>query len=90
MRQIQHFKDGPHKILHIEAEGCKINVIIGTHDPSGSAFTSVEILAAEPDDDGNNWMTIGPSTVLVVPAEGSEPVSWVYRDILSNQSSTAH
>jgi hypothetical protein len=67
MRHIQHFKESPDKILHIETEGCRVNVIIGTHDTSGTPFTTVEILAYQPDDDGNIWTTIGPSAVLVVP-----------------------
>lgn len=87
MRMIQHFKDGPHKILHIEAEGCKINVIIGTHDQSGTAFTSVEIHPEEPDGDGRNWMTIGPNNVIVVPAADDEdPESWVFRDIVETRA----
>ncbi|WP_368680128.1 hypothetical protein R1X32_05710 (plasmid) [Rhodococcus opacus] len=81
MRQIQHFRGGPDKILHIETEGCKVNVIIGTHDLSNEVFTTVEILPAEPDDDGRNWMTIGPTAVLVVPATGSDPDSWLFRDL---------
>lgn len=68
MRRIEHFADGPDKILHIETEGCKVNIIIGTHDLSGEDFTTVEILPAEPDDDGRIWTTIGPTAVLVVPA----------------------
>ena len=75
MRQIQHFKDGPDKILHIETEGCKVNIIIGTHDLSKEEFTTVEILPAEPDDDGRNWTTIGPTAVLVVPATGTDPTA---------------
>lgn len=87
MRLVKHFKDGPHKILHIEAEGCKINVIVGTHDNSGTAFTSVEVHPAEPDDEGRNWMTIGPANVIVVPAtEDETPESWVFRDIVENRT----
>jgi hypothetical protein len=50
MRQIQHLNDGADKILNIETEGCTINVVIGTHDPNGIEFTTVEITPHEPDD----------------------------------------
>ena len=92
MRHIQHFKDGPDKILHIETEGCRVNVIIGTHDPSGASFTTVEILAAQPDDDGNNWMTIGPSAVLVVPTFTREDADWqsATQSVLNSVSGQSH
>lgn len=80
MRHITHFKDGPDKILHIETEGCKINVIIGTHDQTNTPFTTVEIHPEEPDAEGENWMTIGPSNVLVVPTLSMELEDWPYRE----------
>lgn len=85
MRQIQHLSDGPDKILHIETEGCKINVIIGTHDPNGIEFTTVEIIPHQPDDEGRSWMTVGPTAVIVVPLEGLEPESSFYRELAANQ-----
>jgi hypothetical protein len=77
MRQIQHLNDGPDKILNIETEGCTINVIIGTHDPNGIEFTTVEITPHEPD---------GPNAVIVVPLAGLEPESSFYRELAANQS----
>lgn len=83
MRQIQHFRSGPDKILHIEAEGCTINVIIGTHDPSGTDFTTIEVTPDEPDGEGRTWMAIGGPSVIVVPTVNQEAQSWVFRDIIT-------
>lgn len=86
MRHIKHFKEDPDKILHIETEGCKVNVIIGTHDQTGTIFTTVEILPEQPDGDGRNWLVIGPGAVIVVPAAApGEAESWLFRDIQQTQ-----
>ncbi|ALC25986.1 hypothetical protein ABT013_14535 [Streptomyces bacillaris] len=67
MRIIDHTSDVPDKILHIKSVGCDVNIIVGTHDPNGVPFTTIEVLPHEPDDDGVNWLNIGTSSVLVVP-----------------------
>jgi hypothetical protein len=85
MRHIKHLTEGTDKILNIETEGCTINVVIGTHDPNGIEFTTVEITPHEPDGEGRNWGTIGPTAVIVVPLAGLEPESSFYRELAANQ-----
>lgn len=71
MRIVSHTSDGPDKILHIKSVGCDVNIIVGTHDPNGVPFTTVEILPHEPDDDGVNWLHMGSSSVMVMPVSYS-------------------
>ncbi|MFF3572724.1 hypothetical protein [Nocardia jiangxiensis] len=69
MRIVDHLTpDGPDKILHIRSVGCDVNIIIGTHHPDGTPFTTIEVLPHEPDDDGVRWENIGSSNVVVSPA----------------------
>lgn len=65
MRVVEHAEPGAHKLLHIEADGCVVNVTIGLHDLAGGRFTSVEVVPSEPDDDRNLWSLEGPGTVVV-------------------------
>lgn len=75
MRIVDHHPiDVPDKILHIRSVGCDINVIVGTHDPNGIPFTTVEVLPHEPDDDGVNWLHLGTSSVVVMPVSHSVPM----------------
>jgi hypothetical protein len=68
MRIVDHdTPDGPDKILHIRSVGCDVNIIVGTHDPNGTPFTTVEIIPHEPDDDGVPWRQLGSSSVVVMP-----------------------
>lgn len=73
MRIVDHLTpDGPDKILHIRSVGCDVNIIVGTHDPNGVPFTTIEILPHEPDDDGVRWMPLGTSNVVVMPVSHDE------------------
>jgi 2-polyprenyl-6-methoxyphenol hydroxylase-like FAD-dependent oxidoreductase len=65
MRIVEHRSPGTHRLLHIEADGCVVNVTIDLHDLSGRRFTSVEVVPAEPDDDGAVWSLTGPATIVV-------------------------
>jgi hypothetical protein len=65
MRIVEHRTPGTHRLLHIEADGCVVNVTIDLHDLSGRRFTSVEVVPAEPDDDGAVWSLSGPATIAV-------------------------
>ena len=49
MKTIHHFNTARDKLLHIEAEGCIVNIRVGLHNRAGQRGTSVEILA---DNDG--------------------------------------
>lgn len=70
MRIIDHrAPTGGDKILHVRSIGCDVNIIIGTHDPTGTPFTTVEILPHEPDDDGVRWLLLGSSSVLALPVD---------------------
>ena len=74
MRIVDHHEpDGPDKILHIRSAGCDINIIVGTHDPNGIPFTTVEVLPHEPDEDGTNWWNLGTSSVVVMPESHVAP-----------------
>jgi hypothetical protein len=65
MRVVEHNEPGVHKLLHIETEGCVVNVTIGLHDMSGRRFTAVEVVSEEPDGDGSVWSVSGSGTVIV-------------------------
>jgi hypothetical protein len=65
MRIVHHDQAGVHKLLHIETEGCVVNVTIGLHDMAGRRFTSVEVVSEEPDADGAVWTVQGAGTVIV-------------------------
>ena len=67
MRQIDHTNTETDKILHVRAVGCRVNVLVGTHDPDGFPYTTVEVIPDEPDDDGVEWACAGESTVIVRP-----------------------
>lgn len=65
MRIVEHRQAEMHKLLHLETEGCVVNVTIGVHDQAGHRITSIEVVPAEPDDDGAVWQLRGPSTIVV-------------------------
>ncbi len=74
MRIVDHCTtDGQDKILHVRSVGCDVNIIVGTHDPNGIPFTTIEVLPHEPDDDGVNWFHLGTSTVVVMPVSRAAP-----------------
>ncbi|WP_327657167.1 hypothetical protein [Streptomyces sp. NBC_00483] len=73
MRIVDHLTpDGPDKILHVRSVGCDVNIIVGTHDPNGVPFTTVEVLPHVPDDEGTRWMHLGTSNVVVMPVSHDE------------------
>lgn len=47
MKTVHHYETARDKLLHIETEGCIVNIRIGLTDREGRTVTSVEIL---PDD----------------------------------------
>ncbi len=51
MKTIHHFKGARDWLLHVETEGCIVNIRVGLHNTEGQEVTSVEILA---DNDGWN------------------------------------
>lgn len=48
MKSIRHSADARDKLLHIETEGCVVNIRVGLSDSDGRQVTSVEII---PDDE---------------------------------------
>lgn len=73
MRIVDHTTHGPDKILHVRSLGCDVNIIIGTHDPNGVPYTTIEVLPHQPDDEGVNWLHAGPANVIVTPAPSALP-----------------
>ncbi|MGW6356355.1 hypothetical protein ACWFR5_14420 [Streptomyces sp. NPDC055092] len=74
MRIVEHdVPDGPDKILHVRSVGCDVNIIVGTHDPSGAPFTTIEIMPHQPDGDGVKWLHFGTSNVVVMPVSHAAP-----------------
>jgi hypothetical protein len=65
MRVVHHDEPEVHKLLHVETEGCVVNITIGVHDVHGRRFTAVEVVSEEPDADGAVWEVQGPGTVIV-------------------------
>lgn len=44
MKRISHTRRSKDKLLHIEADGCIINVHVGLHDATGKPVTTVTII----------------------------------------------
>jgi len=49
MKTVRHFATARDKLLHIETEGCIVNIRLGLHNIQGEEVTSVEILPDETD-----------------------------------------
>jgi len=45
MKTIQHSASARDKVLHVEAEGCIVNIRVGLKDDRGRPVTVVEVLA---------------------------------------------
>jgi hypothetical protein len=69
MKTVTHTANARDRLLHIETDGCVVNVRIGLTDSQGRRVTSVEIL---PDRGaGEEWHLVGTSNNRVI--EGSAP-----------------
>ena len=44
MKRITHNSTARDRLLHIETDGCIVNIRVGLHDAAGQAVTSIEIL----------------------------------------------
>lgn len=53
MKRIQHTARSREKLLHIETEGCIVNIRVGLSDSEGRAVTSVEIVPDKADRGGD-------------------------------------
>jgi hypothetical protein len=71
MRLITHSPLGPDKLLRIETPGCDIHVTVGVHDVLGREMVTVEVIPAEPADDGTLWAVDGPTNIRVITTAGS-------------------
>ena len=49
MKRIHHFNTARDKLLHIETEGCIVNIRVGLQNTEGQEVTSIEILADNTD-----------------------------------------
>jgi hypothetical protein len=65
VRVIEHYPDGPHKLLRIETQGCAVHISAGLHDADGREFTAIEVEPYLPADDESVWHAEGPLTILV-------------------------
>ncbi len=54
MKTIHHFNTARDKLLHIETEGCIVNIRVGLQNTEGQEVTSVEVLA-----DNDGWRLDG-------------------------------
>ncbi len=50
MKTIHHFSTARDKLLHIETEGCIVNIRVGLQNTDGENVTSIEVL---PDTNGD-------------------------------------
>ncbi len=80
MRRISfyHGKRNKQDILHIETDGCIVNIQVGLHDVDGRQVTSVRI---SPDDktrggdgQGRMWVQDGSRIVRLLPGETKLPM----------------
>ena len=61
MKRINHFKTSHDKVLHIDSEGCVINITVGLHDIYGNPVTSIQV---SPDKE-EGWLLDGYSNTRV-------------------------
>lgn len=67
MKTIRHTASARDKLLHVEAEGCIVNIHVGLQDSEGRAVTAVEII---PDEySGEEWDLDGARNSRVIKRE---------------------
>lgn len=64
MKTVHHFNTARDKLLHIEAEGCIVNIRVGLSNTQGQEVTSVEILA-----DNDGWKLDGTVNNRIIKGE---------------------
>lgn len=80
-------------LLHVETDGCIVNIRVGLHDADGRQVTSVEILADNYAEEGGRWALDGYVNNRVIQLRDSETkadVGWLaeMRDRISQAVST--
>lgn len=71
MKRIVHGEGARDKLLHVEAEGCIVNIQVGLHDDAGRKVTRVDII---PDGYvGEEWHADGLTSVRVIEGK-AEPI----------------
>lgn len=72
MKTIRHTSAARDKLLHIEADGCIINIQVGLHDRAGQQVTSVEIIPDDEsrggDGEGRRWHLDGHRNNRIIRA----------------------
>lgn len=70
MKSIKHGATARDNLLHIETDGCIVNIRVGLRDSEGRGVTSIEILPDDetrsPDPDGCYWRLDGHVNTRVV------------------------
>lgn len=51
---------GKERLLHVEAEGCIVNIRVGMHDPEGREVTVVEVIPNDYPTRNDTWGAILP------------------------------
>jgi hypothetical protein len=61
-------------LLHIETDGCIVNIHVGLHDADGRKVTSVRILPDDYAERGGRWVQDGSRIVQLLDGETRLPV----------------
>jgi hypothetical protein len=76
VKRITHSANARDKLLHIETDGCIVNIRVGLTDSEGRRVTSVEILPEDetraPDLDGHYWHLDGHVNSRVIRQPSTE------------------
>lgn len=67
MKRVEFYKTNRSgSLLHIETEGCVVNIRVNLHNTAGKEVTSVEIIPDGKDQNGGNWVLIGDHNNRIV------------------------
>ena len=62
MKTVHHFNTARDKLLHIETEGCIVNIRVGLSNTQGQEVTSIEILP----DNSDGWKFDGTANNRII------------------------
>jgi hypothetical protein len=61
-------------LLHIETDGCIVNIRVGLHDVDGRQVTNVQVIPDDYADRGSKWVRDGSRIVQLLDDETRLPV----------------
>jgi hypothetical protein len=76
MKRISFYANGNRSgnLLHIETDGCIVNIRVGLRDVDGRQVTSVQVLPDDYAERGGRWVQDGSRVVQLLDGEKKLPV----------------